>query len=93
MSQVQGVSHAKRLVAKRQTGSVDADSVAEQGVDIRLVNGNPVFHPVMECFVGNPGVAQEHGGGLGIEPAALFLHGLGQIPVIQRRHDFDVCLS
>ena len=83
----QGVEH------QGLAGGVQAESVAVDGVDERFVERDPHRDAVAEALGHDVGVLGEPGGGVPVEPAAVVLQRLRQVPVEQRDHGGDVVLE
>src|SRR5664280_443394 len=71
-------------------GSMRAPSVAEGGVDERLVQCDPGRHPVAKGGMRGAGVVGEPRGGVPVQPAVL--QRLRQVPVEERDHWLDADL-
>ena len=65
---------------------VHADGVAHHHHDVGLVDRDPVLDPVGEPLADDRGVLGEPVDGLAVQPAALVLERLRQVPVVERHH-------
>ena len=83
----QRVEH--QLAARR----VRPGRVAQHRDDVRLVHRDPVLDPVREALADQPGVLGEAVHRVAVQPAALVLERLGQVPVVERGHRLDVALQ
>ena len=72
-----------------EAGRVHAVAVAEDGHDLRLVQGDPAADAVAERLGHDRGVVAEALGGVADRPAALVLQRLRQVPVVERGDRLD----
>ncbi|CAM5256229.1 hypothetical protein SGLAM104S_09630 [Streptomyces glaucescens] len=77
---VRGAQGRRRFGA---AGGVDAGAVAEEGAAPRLVQGDPLLHPVAERLADDLRVLGEAVGGVALRPAARVLQLLRQVPVVE----------
>ena len=73
----------KRAAEQRETGRVDADRVAEGGVQGRLVDGGPVADAIAQRAGREKRVVRESFGGVPEQPATLLHECQGHVPVVQ----------
>jgi hypothetical protein len=89
----QVVGGAVRASALPAPGGVHAGGVPEVGRAPRLVVGGPEADAVAEAPVDDLGVVGEGLGGAALEPAALVLEGLGEVPVVERAGGLHAALE
>ena len=78
------VMHRRKHVRQAfHAGRVLAGAVAEQRVNIGLVESDPVLDAVAEALGDGAGIVGEFLRGVAIAPAALILERLRQVPVIE----------
>ena len=66
-----------------EPGRVRAGAIAEQCVDIGLVEHRPVLDAIAQAAPDHARVVGKFLGGVALEPAALVLERLRQIPMIE----------
>ena len=93
VAEQQVVGDRQRVEHQRPAGGVHADGVAEHGDDVGLVDGDPVLDPVGEPLADDGGVLGEAVDGVAVEPAAVVLERLRQVPVEERDHRLDAVLE
>jgi hypothetical protein len=76
-----------------ESGRVYAVHVADDDEGKRLVEGDPVLHPVAELAAHDGGVVAEPARDVAVSPPAAVLQRLRQIPVIERDERRDVALE
>jgi len=81
--QVQVVDGGQHVGQTLQAGGVVAEPVSEQRVDIGLVEDRPMLHAVAEPPSHHARVICERCGRIAIEPAALLLQRLRQVPMVE----------
>ena len=74
-------------------GRVLAGAVAEEPRDVGLVDRHPVRHAVGEALADDRGVVREPVDGGPVQPAAVVLERLRQVPVVERDHRLDARLE
>jgi hypothetical protein len=67
--------------------------VAEQGDDVGLVDRDPVGDAVGQRGADDVGVVGEALDGVAVEPAAVVLEALREVPVVERGHRLDAGLE
>jgi hypothetical protein len=85
----QVVGDRERVEHHRAARCVLPEGVAVERRDVRLVDRDPVLDPVGVPLPDQGGVLGEGLDGLAVEPAAVVLEGLRQVPVVQRHHRLD----
>ncbi len=71
---------------QRLAGGVGAHAVAQDRGDVGLVDGDPVLDAVGEPLADDGGVLREAVDGVAVEPAAVVLERLREVPVVERDH-------
>jgi hypothetical protein len=79
----------QRVEHQRLPRRVQSERVAVDGVHERLVEGDPQLHPVTEGAPHDVGIFAEACRGVPVEPAALVLQRLRQVPVEERGDRVD----
>ena len=82
----QVVRDRQRVEHQRPARGVRADRVAEHRHDVRLVDRDPVLDPVGEPLADDGGVLGEPVDRVAVQPAAVVLERLRQVPVVERHH-------
>ena len=80
-----------RAVIQTKTGCVYTAAVAQPHAALRLIEGKIVPHPPLKVCGHRGGIPGEGFCRIGIQPAALVLQGLRQIPVVERDIRLDPC--
>ena len=85
----QVVGDVQRVEHQLPPRGVDADGVPEHRGDVGLVDRHPVGDAIGETLGHDRGVLLEPVDGAAVEPAAVVLERLGQVPVVERGHRVD----
>ena len=83
MRQVKVVHGGKCVGQAVQSRGVAAGSVAKQGVDIGLVEGQPILNAIANPLRHHARVFRKFRARIAIKPSPLFLQDLRQVPMIQ----------
>ena len=86
VAQQQMVCDRGRVEHQLLAGRVLAGRISERRDDARLVDGDPVLHPVGETFAHDRRIVGEAVDGRAVEPAAVVLERLRQVPVVEGHH-------
>ena len=86
VGQQQVVGGREAVEEQRLAGGVGAHAVAEDRGDVGLVDRDPVLDAVGEPLAHDGGVLGEPVDGVAVEPAAVVLERLRQVPVVERDH-------
>jgi hypothetical protein len=91
--QQQVVGDRKGVEHQGPPRGVRAPGVTEHGDDVRLVDRDPVLDPVPQALADQAGVLGEPVRGVAVQPAAVVLERLREVPVVERCHRLDVPLE
>ena len=89
MTEQQVVGGRQSVEQQGASRSVRADAVPEHGHHVRLVHRDPVLDPVGQSLADQRGVLGEPVDGVAVQPAALVLESLRQVPVVEGHHRLD----
>ena len=93
LREVDDVAGPHRELAIVNPGRMDAEHVAEDGENPRLVERHPMLDAIAEVLRADGGIVAEVSRGVAIGPSAEVLEHLRKIPMIERDERLDVVLQ